>query len=101
MSLHVYVLFLVAVLAGGALALGTLLVFGYRWGAFAALKARAQNCPKWQAYFLALLPPAAFAMAMLFDGSVSPMASRTFIALAAPSVLGTCLRYNRGATLRR
>lgn len=95
MAVQIYVAFMVSLLVAGALGLLTLIYIGFRWGAFAALKARAQNSPKWQAYFLSLLPPAAFAAAFLFDGNLSPHASQAFMALATPAVMGTCLRYNR------
>lgn len=95
MSVQIYVAFLVSLLVVGVLGVVALAYIGFRWGAFAALKARAQNSPKWQAYFLSLLPPAAFAVALLFDAKLSPHASQAFMALATPALMGTCRRYNR------
>ena len=95
-TLQLYVGFLLGVLALGIIALAGAVVAGYRWGRFAATKARSQDGAKWQAYLLALLPPAAFALTFLLDGTLSPFAAQAFTGLAAPAAVGTCLRYNRG-----
>ena len=67
---------------------------GYKWGKFAAFKAIAENSPKWKAYMLAVLPPAAFAVALLFDGTLEQFACKIFCGLAVPAMLGTCVRIN-------
>lgn len=97
--MNVYVAFVLATLAAAILFLSVVLVVGYKWGSFAALKALAQNSPKWKAYFLALVPPAAFAITFLFDGNLSPIAHKTFVLLATPAVIGTGLKYNRSSYL--
>ena len=70
---------------------------GYRWGRYAALRAIVEDGPKWKAYVLALLPPAALAVALLFDGISEPFAYRTFCVLAVPALLGTCVRINHSS----
>ena len=94
MNLHV--LSLCVGLVAGVLGAGIVVVLGYKWGTFAALKALAENSPKWKAYLLALVPPAAFAFTLLFDGTLEPFAYKTFCALAVPAAIGTCVRINHG-----
>ena len=93
--MNLYVLSLVALLVIGLLGSGLVIFIGYKWGSFAALQALAENSPKWKAYFLALLPPAAFALTFLFDGSLQPFASETFWALSTPAVIVTCVQINQ------
>ena len=94
--MNAYLVFLIGVLIGAVLGAVAVIVIGYKWGTFAALQALAYNSPKWKAYVLALLPPAAFAVTLLFDGGWSAFAGQTFWALATPAVVGTCWKYNRG-----
>jgi hypothetical protein len=91
------VLILGAVLVAGVLGAGLILVLGYTWGKFAALKALAESSPKWKAYLVALLPPAAFAATLLLDGTLGPFAYQMFFALATPAAFGTCVRINHGS----
>jgi hypothetical protein len=95
MNLHV--LFLVAGLVAGLLGTGLLVLLGYKWGTFAALQALARNSPKWKAYALALMPPAAFAVALLFDGSLEPFAGTVFWVLATSAAIGACVRINHSS----
>lgn len=95
MPTDLQVTYLFAGLLLGFLGGVAVMYLGYRWGCFAGLKARAQNSPKWQAYLVALLPPASFAFAFLFDPYLSGAAPETFMALAAPAAIGTCIRLNR------
>jgi len=78
-------------------AVGAVLVVlvGYKWGAYAASQALEAQSPKWKAYFLALIPPAAFALTLVFN-SMWPYAFQSFWALATPAVVATGFRYNRG-----
>lgn len=91
------VLILSAGLVAGMVGAGLILLLGYSWGKFAALKALAENSPKWKAYLVALLPPAAFAATLLLDGTLGPFAHQTFLALATPAAFGTCIRINHGS----
>ncbi len=95
MNLHV--LFLISGLAAGLIGAALVIWMGYRWGKFAALKAIAENSPKWKAYVLTLLPPAAFAIALLFDGTLEVFAYKSFCLLAVPAVLGACVRINHSS----
>ena len=84
---------LLTCLAGAALVIW----LGYRWGRYAALKAIVEDGPKWKAYVLALLPPAALGVALLFDGISEPFAYRTFCVLSVPALMGTCVRINHSS----
>ena len=91
------VLFLGVGLAASVLGAGVVLLLGYKWGKFAALKALAENCPKWQAYLAALVPAAAFAAALLVDGTLAVHVCQSFCILATPAAIGTCVRFNHGS----
>lgn len=91
----IYVVYLAAYLLAGCLVTIAMLAAGFLWGAFAGLRARAERSPKWRAYFLVLLPPAALALAFLSDVCLAKLAPSVFLALAAPAFVGACLRYNR------
>ena len=91
------VVLLSAGLFAGVVGAALVIWLGYRWGRFAALKAMTENSPKWKAYLVALLPPVAFTVALLFDGAFEPFAYKTFCLLAFPVVLGTCVRINHSS----
>jgi len=94
MNAEVYLLVLQLV---GGICLGfIILLAGYKWGSFSARQALAANSPKWKAYVLALIPPAAFAVGLHFDGEMARFAGRSFWSLATPAVLATCYKYNAG-----
>ncbi len=93
--MNLYVIYLAGVFSLAGLAAIGAAYLAYGWGRFAALKARSLESPKWKAYVLSLLPPAAFATSFLFDGQLSSVAGETFSALATPALIGTCFRYNR------
>lgn len=90
-------LFLAIGLAAGTLGATLILLLGYKWGKFAALKALAEDCPKWQAYLVALVPAAAFAAALLVDGTLITLACKSFWVLSAPAAIGACVRFNHGS----
>ncbi len=92
-----YALLVIVCLLVGSTGVGLTVFLGYKWGKFAALQALAQDSPKWKAYVLALLPPAAFAVTLLFDGNLEPFAAETFWALATPAAIGACARINYGS----
>jgi hypothetical protein len=94
--LNTYVLYLLAALAAGGCLLAAVCYAGYRWGTFAALTALARHSPKWQAYFLALLPPLGFGLSLLFDSQLSGRAPETIMALVTPAFIAAGVRYNRG-----
>ena len=95
--MNVQVMLLCAGLLGGTVGVGLLILMGYKWGKFAALKALAEDSPKWKAYLLALLPPAAFAVTLLLDSSLGPFAGKLFCVFATPATIGTCVRINHAA----
>ena len=92
--MNLYLTFLVLIFLVGCSAAAGVAFLGYKWGAFAALEALAQNSPKWKAYVLSLLPPAAFALAFLFDVHLSRFAYQAFWVLTTPALIGTCFTYN-------
>ena len=92
-----YVLLVVVSLLAGLIGVALVVLLGYKWGKFAALQALAQNSPKWKAYALALLPPAALAVTLLYDGGLQPFAAETFWVLATPAAIGACARINHGS----
>ncbi len=92
--MSMYTIYCVAMVSAGAiLALGALFA-GYKWGVFAALRARSEHLSKWGTYFWAMLPPAALAMAFLCDVALSRLAPQAFFLFATPTLIGACLRYN-------
>ncbi len=87
----------VIAMSSGPLVMGLVLLAGYQWGRYAGKMALESDNPKWKAYLLALMPPAVFAAALLLDGALAPLVGQTFLALAAPAIIGACVRINYGS----
>jgi succinate-acetate transporter protein len=83
-------------LAYGGVIAALIVVLGYKWGSFASLQAFKEHSRKWKAYALALIPPLAMALTLTMSHPQQlGLAYKTFWAVAAPTIIGACIGYNR------
>lgn len=76
-----------ATLTAGSGVVG-LLVAGYRWGRFTALRISHHGAAKWRAYAAALVPAAGFSLALQLDSQWASSAAMAFLAPAAAAIFG-------------
>lgn len=65
-----------------------LLIAGYRWGRFTAIRISHHGAAKWRAYAAALVPASGFSLALRFDADWATAATLAFLAPAAAAVFG-------------
>jgi len=73
---------------------GFLLYVGWRWGAFAARQALIAGSPKWKAYVVALIIPAALSAGLCSRADWVSIAAQIFLWMATPALIKASLRYN-------
>jgi len=73
---------------------GVLIYVGWRWGAFAARQALMAGSPKWKAYVVALIIPAALSAGLCSRAGWVSIAVQIFLWMATPAFITASLRYN-------